>query len=87
MSSSKQGSLFLTWSADLRPGDLVSLAGDPLMLMTLTNHAWLKSGDETLAVFLSIDTIDFGVDKEDCPIILFEGQRVIVARGSVERAG
>lgn len=57
------------------------------MLMTLTNHAWLKSGDETLAVFLSIDTIDFGVDKEDCPIILFEGQRVIVARGSVERAG
>jgi|LauGreDrversion4_2_1035121.scaffolds.fasta_scaffold2830047_1 hypothetical protein len=86
MSSSKQGSLFLTWDSDLREGDLVTLTGDPLMLMTRSNHAWLKSADETLAVFLGIDTIDFGVDKEDCPIILFEGQRVIVSRGSVERA-
>ncbi len=88
MSSSKQGSLFLAWDADLREGDLVTLTGDPLMLMTRANHAWLKSSSDgqALAVFLGIDTIDFGVDKEDCPIILYEGQRVIVSRGSVERA-
>ena len=88
--------LFLDCDPDLRPGDLAEvsgIAGLSLILSQPQDEAGpmtlsLSSEDRMLpviVVYMGHVLHDYGIDKENVPLVIHEGRRMIVSRGQVRR--
>jgi len=79
--------VILQWDPDLREGDLVTVngVGGTYTLWSFdydrhTSHFLPQTG-----IFLGVMRIDYTVDMEDTPVVLLNGRKMLVGRGSVRR--
>jgi hypothetical protein len=75
---------------DVTCGDLVRVDAILSLIVCFPLDAALRSDTYNSpigpAIFIEKQWIDLGVDKELCPVILYNGRRVAVTRGIVVRA-
>ncbi len=75
---------------DVARGDLVRVDTILRLIVCFPLDSALRSDTYSSpigpAIFIEKQWIDLGIDKEHCPVILYNGRRVAVPRGIVVRA-
>lgn len=84
--------LFLDFGSDIVPGDLVevsSIAGLSLILVQENDSPGGMIAEDRLlpvtAIYLGHCLKDYGIDRENVPVVLHNGMRMTVGRGCVRR--
>ena len=73
---------------DVEPGDLVEVSVIAGMSFIMSEKDTRKLEDHMIpvtAIYLGHILVDYGVDKDHAPLVLYGGRKMIVDRGSIRR--
>jgi hypothetical protein len=75
------------WDPGLREGDLVTVDGisGSYTLWSFDHDRHASHFLPQTGIFLGVMRVDYTIDMEDTPIVLLDGRKMLVGRGSVRR--